>query len=61
MTLAKHYANLADSFRAKAHKQKEQALQAEWIQLADCYDRLAEQSRSFEEAQQLNFLSELLS
>ena len=61
MTFAKHYANLAESFRAKALKQKDPTLRAEWEELADCYARLAEQSRSFDEAEHLNFIGEMLS
>ena len=61
MTLAKHYAGLAEHFRAKASKEKGRKLKAEWEHLADCYARLAEQSQSFDEAEQLSFLAELMS
>ena len=61
MTLAEHYADLAERFHAKARNEKGSTLKAEWESLADCYDRLAKQSQSFDEAQHLNFLAEPLS
>jgi len=60
MTLAEHYADLAERFHAKASKEESLTLRAEWESLADCYARLSQQSQSFDEAEHLSFLAELL-
>jgi hypothetical protein len=57
MTLAEHYSMLAARFRAKANGEKSPTHKAEWEQLADCYDRLAERPQQTlgDPQQQLSF------
>lgn len=60
MTLAEHYADLAERFHAKASNEESLTLKAEWESLATCYMRLSQQSQSFDEAQHSSFVAELL-
>jgi hypothetical protein len=60
MTLAEHYADLAEPSPAQPSKEESLTLRAEWESLADCYARLSQQSQSFDEAEHSSFLAELL-
>ena len=42
MTVAEHYAELAERYVAKAGNEENLRLKAEWEHLADCYAQLAE-------------------
>ena len=54
VTLAEHYASLADRFRAKAGSEKKPTRKAKWEHLADCYCRLAVQPQSPDDPQHLS-------
>jgi hypothetical protein len=46
MTRAEQYRNLADEVRARASREASPILKGEWENLAENYDRLAEQSEA---------------
>ena len=45
-TLTEHFSTLAESLRGKASNEKMASAKAEFEQLASCYARLAEESKS---------------
>jgi hypothetical protein len=51
MTVAEHYAELAERYVAKAGNEENLRLKAEWEHLADCYAQLAEQPRPLDGSQ----------
>lgn len=51
MTVAEHYAELAERYVAKAGNEENLRLKAEWEHLANCYAQLAEQPRPFDGSQ----------
>lgn len=51
MTVAEHYAELAERYVAKAGNEENLRLKAEWEHLANCYAQLAEQLRPFDGSQ----------
>lgn len=51
MTVAEHYAELAERYVAKAGNEENLRLKAEWEHLANCYAQLAEQPRPLDGSQ----------